>query len=85
MGRSHRVRPKRLGAKLLAIRERLDLTQPELIKALNVKGARLHPASISLYESGEREPSLIVLLRYARLAKVPMETLVDDELDLPRK
>lgn len=84
MGRAHRIRPKRLAAKLLAIRTRLDLTQPELIKALNVKGARLHPASISLYENGEREPSLIVLLRYARLAGVTMDVLVDDKLDLPR-
>lgn len=41
-------------------------------------------AGISGYEPGEREPPLPVLLAYARLAKVPMKVLVDDELDLPR-
>jgi transcriptional regulator with XRE-family HTH domain len=84
MGRAHRNRPKRLAEKLLTIRTRLDLTQPELIKRLKAKGERLHPASISLYESGQREPPLIVLLRYARLAGVPMDVLVDDKLDLPK-
>ncbi len=84
MGRAHRSRPKRLAEKLLAIRTRLDLTQPELIKILRVKGERLHPASISLYEQGKREPPLIVLLRYARLAGVTIDVLVDDKLDLPR-
>ena len=40
-------------------------------------------ASISGYERGEREPPLPVLLAYARLAKLRVETLIDDELDLP--
>lgn len=34
---------------------------------------------------GEREPSLIVLLRYARLAGVSMDVLADDGLDLPAR
>jgi transcriptional regulator with XRE-family HTH domain len=38
---------------------------------------------ISDYERGEREPPLIVLLQYARVAGVPTEVLIDDELDLP--
>jgi len=84
VGRAHRIRPKRLAGKLLAIRTDLDLTQPELIKRLAVKGVRLYPASISMYEQGRREPSLIVLLRYARLAGVTMDVLVDDKLDLPK-
>jgi transcriptional regulator with XRE-family HTH domain len=69
---------------LLAIRTRLDLTQPELIKVLKVKGERLHPASISLYEQGKREPPLVVLLKYARVAGVTIDVLVDDTLNLPR-
>jgi transcriptional regulator with XRE-family HTH domain len=40
---------------------------------------------ISDYERGEREPPLPILLRYARVANVSMEALVDDELDLPAK
>jgi transcriptional regulator with XRE-family HTH domain len=39
---------------------------------------------VSGYELGTREPSLVVLLRYARLARVPVDYLLDDELDLPK-
>jgi len=40
---------------------------------------------ISKYERGLREPSLLVLLEYSRAARVPIEILVDDSLDLPRR
>ncbi len=40
---------------------------------------------ISEYERGVREPPLPILLRYARLAGVPTEVLIDDELALPDK
>lgn len=82
MGRSYRERPKQLGRKLALIRTRLGMTQPELIKALGVKGEPLYPSSISLYEAGKREPPLLVLLKYARLADVTMEQLVDDKMRL---
>ena len=39
--------------------------------------------AISAYERGTREPDLITLLRYARVARVNVERLIDDELDLP--
>jgi transcriptional regulator with XRE-family HTH domain len=83
MGRSHRLKPKRLARKLQSVRMQLDLTQEQLIERLNCKKANLYPASISMYEAGTREPPLPVLLRYARIAGVPMELLVDDNLDLP--
>lgn len=84
MGRSYRTRPKRLGEKLRMIRRKLGLTQPDMVKALGVKGEPLYPASISLYERGKREPPLAVLLRYARLAGVSTDDLIDDKLDLFR-
>jgi hypothetical protein len=37
---------------------------------------------VSEYESGRREPNLMLLLQYARLAKMPVENLIDDNLDL---
>jgi hypothetical protein len=43
----------------------------------------LYPGHISLYEAGRREPPLPVLLRYARLAGVYVDVLIDDELGLP--
>jgi transcriptional regulator with XRE-family HTH domain len=82
MGRANRNRPKRLGSKLRQIRMSLDLTQPEMIKKLAVKEA-LYPASISEYERGKREPPLLVLLRYARIAGVSTDLLIDDKLKLP--
>jgi transcriptional regulator with XRE-family HTH domain len=42
-------------------------------------------ARISEYELGKNEPPLKVLLRYARVANVSMEAIVDDDLDLPAK
>jgi len=74
-----RPSPTKLAGKLKALRENLDLSQGELAKRIGVSDR----ASISGYERGEREPPLPVLLAYARLARVPMETLVDDKLKLP--
>ena len=38
-----------------------------------------------MYELGKREPPLPVLLKYARIAGVYVDVLIDDELDLPKK
>jgi hypothetical protein len=40
---------------------------------------------ISEYERGKREPSLWVLLAYARAGCIHLEDLVDDEIELPAK
>jgi len=42
-------------------------------------------ARISEYESGIREPSLWVLLAYGRVARIHLETIIDDEAALPEK
>jgi transcriptional regulator with XRE-family HTH domain len=83
MGRTARRKPRRLGAKLLRIRQALDVSQNGLIRLLSVD--ELVQGTISAYESGSREPSLLVLLAYSRLANVSVESLIDDELDLPAK
>ena len=83
MGRSYRSRPKKLGAKLRVIRMSLGLTQSEMVAKLAVRDEPLRAASISGYELGEREPPLMVLLRYARIYGCSMEELVDDKLKLP--
>lgn len=82
MGQSRRQRPLRLAAKLKEIRTNLNLTQEQMTKQLHTVKLDLRPGHVSEYESGKREPSLPVLLQYARIAGVPMEELVDDELDL---
>jgi transcriptional regulator with XRE-family HTH domain len=54
-----------------------------MIKKLAVKAA-LYPASISEYERGKREAPLLVLLKYARIAGVSTDVLIDDKLNLPK-
>ena len=80
MGRSRRNKPKMLCQKLLAIRKRLNMSQTQMARALQLK---VHYSAVSNFELGTREPDLIVVLRYSRLAGIPMETIVDDQLNLP--
>jgi transcriptional regulator with XRE-family HTH domain len=83
MGHARR-RPKRLAEKLLQIRLALGLSQTEMHRQLNVED-EIPYTRISDYELDKGEPTLMILLRYARVAGVSMEALVDDELDLPEK
>jgi hypothetical protein len=41
------------------------------------------PRTISTYETGQREPSLLLLLEYARLAGISTDVLIDNKLKLP--
>lgn len=83
MGRSSRPKPTRLAVKLRQIRTALGLTQQQMFERLGETGTALYAGHIGLYESGQREPPLPVLLRYARIAGVYVDVLIDDELDLP--
>jgi len=75
--------PKKLAKKLALIRLRLGLSQTQFVEALNYKASPLYASQISNFEQGKREPPLMVLLAYARLADVSMECLVDDKMRLP--
>lgn len=83
MGTSSRPRPKLLSEKLLQVRLSLNLSQNELISRLGYS-EDLFQGSVSAYERGKREPSLPLLLRYAKLAGLCVDVLIDDDLDLPR-
>ena len=85
MGTSRRPQPQYLPAKLLQIRQSLGLTQEQMAKRLESVKSPPQPGQISRFEQGKREPSLLVLLEYARLAGVTIEVLVDDELVLLEK
>lgn len=84
MGSSARERPVHLPAKLLAIRERLGLSQTEMGLKLGLEQpfARNY---VSGYERGTREPTLKVLLAYARAVGISTDVLIDDELNLPKR
>jgi transcriptional regulator with XRE-family HTH domain len=84
MGRGAREKPERLAEKLLAIRNALGLSQTEMLKRLGAE-ERMAYHRISEFESGKGEPSLLILLQYARTAGICVDVLIDDELDLPAK
>jgi transcriptional regulator with XRE-family HTH domain len=83
MGRAPRPMPEHLPRKLYLIRLGLGLTQEQLVERLkSEKTPPLYSGHVSEYERGEREPPLIILLLYARLIGVPLDVLVDDEMEL---
>jgi transcriptional regulator with XRE-family HTH domain len=66
----------------------LGLSQNEMIRRMGMAD-ELKQSHISHFESGEREPSLLALLAFARAAgghrgacRV-LEALIDDDLELP--
>jgi transcriptional regulator with XRE-family HTH domain len=84
MGRSQRLRPKKLAYKLRRIRENFGLTQTQMVKELTayrLRRERLYAATISQFESDSREPSLLVLLAYSKYSGIPVNSLIDDEID----
>jgi transcriptional regulator with XRE-family HTH domain len=62
----------------------LDLSQNGMLRRLG-SPEKLSQSNISGYERGVREPPLLILLEYARVAGVYIETIVDDSLDLPER
>ena len=83
MGRAARSKPVRLAEKLKSIREKLGFSQGEIVLRLKLEESTISRSSIAGYELGMKEPPLPVLLKYARLANVIVDVLIDDELDLP--
>ena len=77
---SARPRPRLLAKKLLLIRLHLGISQTQLLIRLGVQHA-IDYTTISKYELNKNEPPLQILLAYARLAHVPVEYLIDDQID----
>lgn len=91
MGKATRERPKRLAEKLLAVREKLGLSQNEMVRKMGLDDA-VPRDYISKYERGTLQPSLIVLLAYAKAAAGGdagaagyLEIFVDDSLEMPKR
>jgi transcriptional regulator with XRE-family HTH domain len=83
MGHARR-KQARLAEKLLQIRLTLGLSQGAMHWRLGAEDIVTYH-SISKYELGKLEPPLVILLKYARVANVSVEALIDDEIDLPAK
>ena len=84
MGQQRRPQPRRLASKLRNIREMLDLSQEQMAVRLKHVKSPPQPGTISRYETGQREPSLLVLLEYARVVGISTDVLIDDKLNLPK-
>ena len=82
MEHRRRPRPANLSRKLRQIRQVLGLSQSELVRRLD-PSETMHYSRISEFELGRREPSLLTLLAYARVAGIHLEDLVDDNVELP--
>jgi transcriptional regulator with XRE-family HTH domain len=82
-----RKKPARLAEKLLTIRQSLKLSQDGIIRRLGLEN-EIERDYISKFERGILEPTLNVLLAYARAISTTgqgefLETLIDDGSDLP--
>jgi transcriptional regulator with XRE-family HTH domain len=84
MGKATREKPARLAEKLLKIRMELGLSQNGMLQRLGLAD-RAYRNYISDFERGIREPPLPILLKYAQVAGVSTDVLIDDKLDLPNK
>lgn len=82
MGAKSQHRPKNLARKLLQIRHALRLSQSEMLRRLGAQDS-FTAARISEYETGAREPSFWMLLNYGRVARIHVESLIDDNATLP--
>ena len=76
-----RPRPKHLATKVLQSRRSLGVSQGEMVRRLGVQDLIDH-TTISKYELDKNEPPLTILLAYARLIGIPVEQIIDDELEL---
>ncbi|HEX3184251.1 MAG TPA: helix-turn-helix transcriptional regulator [Pyrinomonadaceae bacterium] len=72
-------KPQKIARKLRLIRARLGVSQTGMLRLLKINCCY---GRISEYERGKRQPTILTLLAYARAAKVPLEEIVDDELEL---
>lgn len=84
MGRN---RPQLMPAKLRLIREHLQLDHAHMAEQLvseieshTQKRIQIKTHWIRHFELGRREPDLVIVNSYGRLAKVSMELIVDDEV-----
>jgi len=84
MGAASRLKSLRLPEKLQQIRKSFGLSQNEMISRLGL-GDDLIREELSAFERGLRQPPPVVLVRYARSARISTDALLDDEKDLPER
>jgi transcriptional regulator with XRE-family HTH domain len=78
-----RQKPVKLGDKLLSIRKSFNYSLSQMATSLSDDEAKIRRQDVSRFEKGEREPSLIILLRYAQLVSISTDVLIDDKIEFP--
>lgn len=78
MDQRKRANPKRLAEKLVAIRQKLGMTHSQLARVLGFD----KPVRIAEYECGVREPEIVVVLNYAKVGRISMDILANDNREL---
>jgi DNA-binding XRE family transcriptional regulator len=84
MSKNNIEKPERLAEKMRRVRLKLGLSQAKMGEALGKYEVERSGGSIGAYEKEDQLPPLLVVLAYARLAKFPMDLLIDDKRDLPK-
>jgi transcriptional regulator with XRE-family HTH domain len=64
---------------LFAVRAKLEASQSEMARLI---GLGMSSARISEYEAGKREAGLLVLLAFAKAARISTDSLIDDSVEL---
>ncbi len=63
----------------------MGFSQNQMLDKLNLTD-KVFRSAISGYELGTREPTLIILFKYARLAGISTDVLIDNESEIePQK
>lgn len=62
----------------------MGVTQQQMVSLLqsHARGEFIDSGYISQFENGKREPTLPILLAYAKVAQVSTDYLIDDKLDI---
>jgi transcriptional regulator with XRE-family HTH domain len=70
--------------KLREIRIKLGLSQNEMIRRMGLEG-ELTREEVSSFELGRRQPNLLTLWAYADAARLYVDALIVDSVDLPEE
>jgi transcriptional regulator with XRE-family HTH domain len=79
-----KLKVKNLPSKLRKIRLALNLSQSQMLEKLGLAD-KSYRSAISGFERGTREPALPILLKYAKIAGLSSDFLLDDDIELPAK
>ena len=84
-----RNRPKFLHEKLRRLREHLNVDAPNMAEKLRSEIASQSKREIEIkrhrisdFELGRSEPDLLMMLAYARLGRVRMDSIIDDDVSV---